>query len=34
MADFQDFWRPIINYLYWEPHCYDIPICYWVQIRI
>jgi putative drug exporter of the RND superfamily len=31
MADFQDFWRPIINYLYWEPHCYDIPICYSIK---
>ena len=20
-ADFEDFWRPIRNYLYWEPHC-------------
>ena len=31
VADFQDFWRPIINYLYWEPHCYDIPICYSIR---
>ena len=28
VADFEDFWRPIRNYLYWEPHCYDIPICW------
>jgi RND superfamily putative drug exporter len=27
IADFDDFWRPIRNYFYWEPHCYDIPIC-------
>ncbi|MEN4474474.1 MMPL family transporter [Mycolicibacterium cosmeticum] len=27
MADFDDFFRPIRNYLYWEPHCYDIPMC-------
>ncbi|WP_396931654.1 RND family transporter [Mycolicibacterium sp.] len=27
-ADFDDFFRPIRNYLYWEPHCYDIPICW------
>jgi RND superfamily putative drug exporter len=27
MADFDDFFRPIRNYFYWEPHCYDIPIC-------
>jgi putative drug exporter of the RND superfamily len=28
MADFDDFWRPIRNYFYWEPHCFDIPICW------
>ncbi|TDH51263.1 RND family transporter [Mycobacterium eburneum] len=28
VADFDDFWRPMRNYLYWEPHCYDIPICW------
>ncbi|MEB3070571.1 MMPL/RND family transporter [[Mycobacterium] vasticus] len=28
MADFEDFWRPIRSYFYWEPHCYDIPICF------
>ncbi len=28
MADFDDFMRPMRNYLYWEPHCYDIPMCY------
>ncbi len=28
IADFEDFWRPIRNYLYWEPHCFDIPICW------
>ncbi|MDV3125966.1 RND family transporter [Mycobacterium sp. 21AC1] len=27
LADFDDFFRPIRNYLYWEPHCYDIPMC-------
>ena len=27
IADFDDFFRPIRNYFYWEPHCYDIPIC-------
>ena len=31
LADFQDFWRPIINYFYWEPHCYDIPICHSIR---
>jgi len=28
MADFEDFWRPIRSYFYWEKHCYDIPICF------
>ncbi|MBU9763045.1 RND family transporter [Mycobacterium sp. TNTM28] len=27
IADFEDFFRPIRNYLYWEPHCFDIPVC-------
>jgi putative drug exporter of the RND superfamily len=27
VADFDDFFRPIRNYFYWEPHCFDIPIC-------
>ena len=27
IADFDDFFRPIRNYFYWEPHCYDIPAC-------
>ncbi|WP_264003970.1 MMPL/RND family transporter [Mycolicibacterium sphagni] len=26
-ADFDDFFRPIRAYMYWEPHCYDIPLC-------
>jgi putative drug exporter of the RND superfamily len=28
IADFEDFWRPMRNYFYWEPHCVDIPICW------
>jgi RND superfamily putative drug exporter len=28
VADFEDFWRPIKSYFYWEKHCYDIPICF------
>ncbi|OYN75049.1 RND family transporter [Mycolicibacterium sphagni] len=31
IADFEDFFRPIRNYLYWEPHCFDIPICWSVR---
>ena len=27
ISDFEDFWRPIRSYFYWEKHCYDIPIC-------
>ncbi|HEX3547695.1 MAG TPA: MMPL family transporter [Mycobacterium sp.] len=27
LADFDDFFRPLRNYFYWEPHCFDIPIC-------
>ncbi|KAB7753885.1 membrane protein [Mycolicibacterium phlei DSM 43239 = CCUG 21000] len=28
IANFDDFFRPMRNYFYWEPHCYDIPICW------
>ncbi|MCH9667508.1 MAG: MMPL family transporter [Actinomycetia bacterium] len=28
LADFDDFARPFRNYLYWEPHCYNIPACW------
>ncbi|QLL05863.1 RND family transporter [Mycobacterium vicinigordonae] len=28
IADFDDFWRPIRAYFYWEKHCFDIPICW------
>ena len=28
ISDFDDFLRPIRNYLYWEPHCFDIPLCW------
>jgi RND superfamily putative drug exporter len=27
VAYVDDFFRPIKNYFYWEPHCFDIPIC-------
>ncbi|MGI9124058.1 MAG: MMPL family transporter, partial [Mycobacterium sp.] len=27
IANVDDFFRPIRNYFYWEPHCFDIPIC-------
>ncbi|MDX1884748.1 MMPL family transporter [Mycolicibacterium sp. 120270] len=28
IADFDDFFRPVRNYMYWEPHCYNIPVCH------
>ncbi|WP_231750745.1 RND family transporter [Mycobacterium sp. NAZ190054] len=28
IADLDDFIRPIRNYFYWEPHCYNIPVCW------
>lgn len=28
IADFEDFFRPLRSYFYWEKHCYDIPICW------
>jgi putative drug exporter of the RND superfamily len=28
IANFDDFLRPIRNYFYWEPHCFDIPVCW------
>ena len=27
LADFDDQFRPLRNYFYWEPHCFDIPMC-------
>ncbi|MEB3048715.1 MMPL family transporter [Mycolicibacter sp. MYC123] len=27
LANLDDFLRPVRNYFYWEPHCYDIPSC-------
>ena len=28
VANFDDFFRPIRSYFYWEKHCYDIPACF------
>ena len=28
IANFDDFFRPLRNYFYWEPHCFDIPMCW------
>ncbi|BBX02284.1 hypothetical protein BST36_09240 [Mycolicibacterium moriokaense] len=27
IANFDDFFRPVRNYFYWEPHCFNIPVC-------
>ncbi len=27
IANFDDFFRPVRNYFYWEPHCVNIPVC-------
>ena len=31
ISDFDDFFRPIRNYLYWEPHCFSIPLCWSIR---
>ena len=31
IANFDDFFRPIRNYFYWEPHCFDIPSCWAIR---
>ena len=28
VANFDDQFRPIRSYFYWEPHCFDIPMCW------
>lgn len=28
IADFDDTFRPMRTYFYWEKHCYDIPLCF------
>ncbi len=31
IADFDDFFRPVRNYFYWEPHCFEIPVCWAIR---
>jgi RND superfamily putative drug exporter len=31
IADFDDTFRPMRAYFYWEPHCFDIPLCFAVR---
>ena len=28
LSNFDDLFRPLRNYFYWEKHCFDIPICW------
>ena len=28
---FDDFFRPVRNYFYWEPHCFNIPACWAIR---
>ncbi|MEC4763878.1 RND family transporter [Mycobacterium sherrisii] len=28
VSNFEDFFRPVRSYFYWEKHCYDIPVCF------
>ncbi|ULN48011.1 RND family transporter [Mycolicibacterium goodii] len=28
ISNLDDFLRPLKNYFYWEPHCFDIPVCW------
>ncbi|OBK87913.1 hypothetical protein A5649_16760 [Mycolicibacter heraklionensis] len=28
ISNLDDFMRPIRSYFYWEPHCFDIPVCW------
>ena len=31
IANFDDFFRPLRNYFYWEPKCFNIPICWAIR---
>lgn len=31
LADFEDFFRPIRSYFYWEKHCFDVPLCWSIR---
>jgi putative drug exporter of the RND superfamily len=28
ISNFDDFFRPVRSYFYWEKHCFDIPVCW------
>jgi RND superfamily putative drug exporter len=31
VSDFEDFYRPVRSYFYWEKHCYDVPACFAIR---
>lgn len=31
VSNFEDFFRPLRSYFYWEKHCYDIPVCFAIR---
>ncbi|WP_293049275.1 RND family transporter [Mycobacterium sp.] len=31
ISDFEDFFRPLRSYFYWEKHCYGIPACFSIR---
>ncbi|MDT5365028.1 MAG: putative drug exporter of the superfamily, partial [Mycobacterium sp.] len=31
ISNFDDFFRPLRNYFYWEPHCFNIPVCWSIR---
>jgi RND superfamily putative drug exporter len=31
ISNFDDFLRPLRAYFYWEPHCFDIPVCWSIR---
>ena len=34
LSDYDDFFRPLRAYFYWERHCFDIPICWAIRSLI
>src|SRR3984893_3483990 len=28
ISNFDDFFRPVKSYFYWERHCFDVPMCW------
>ncbi len=31
IANFEDFWRPVRSYFYWDKHCSAIPVCWSIR---